>query len=221
MLKAENIYKSYGKKEVLKGASISVMPGEISALVGKNGCGKSTLLQIITGTMKADKAEITFFGKDACKDSRVFSKYAGYVPQDDPLFDELTVKDNLKFWAAGIKDPDLSVIEQFGLKDLMNTKVSALSGGMKRRLTIASTLQRKPPVLILDEPTSSLDLYYQESIREWMKDYVSRNGTVVLSTHNEKEILMADTVWLFNDGKTKKITKEELDMDDIRRAISS
>ncbi|MBR6395970.1 MAG: ABC transporter ATP-binding protein [Lachnospiraceae bacterium] len=221
MLKAENIYKSYGKKEVLKGTCISVMPGEISALVGKNGCGKSTLLQIITGTLKADKAEISFFGKDACKDSKVFSKYAGYVPQDDPLFEELTVKDNLRFWAAGIKDPDLNVIEQFGLTELLNTKVSALSGGMKRRLTIASTLQRKPPVLVLDEPTSSLDLYYQESIREWMKDYVSRNGTVVLSTHNEKEILMADTIWLFNDGKTRKIKKEELDMDDIRREISS
>ena len=202
MLKAENIYKSYGKKEVLKGAGITVAPGQIAALVGKNGCGKSTLIQILSGTLKPDRDENTFFGKNPLSDKRLFAKFIGYVPQDNPLFEELTVKDNLRFWAGGLKDTDRGVLKNFELEDIMKNKVSELSGGMKRRLAIACVIQRKPPIVILDEPTSSLDLFYQETIRAWMKDYAAHNGTVILSTHYEQEIECADSVWIFNDGRT-------------------
>ena len=219
MVKAKDLYKSYGKNEVLKGASIEASPGTITALVGRNGCGKSTMLQILAGTLKADKSSICFFGNDVSKDKSVFSKYVGYVPQDDPLFEELSVSDNLQFWAAGSKNVDKSIIDKFELKELLKTKVRDLSGGMKRRLTIACTLQRTPPVLLLDEPTSSLDLYYQESISNIMKDFVSHGGTIIMSTHNEHEIVLSDVIYLFEDGKTTRILKDTLDMNDIRRSF--
>ncbi|MBP5309448.1 MAG: ABC transporter ATP-binding protein [Lachnospiraceae bacterium] len=219
MVKAEDLYKSYGKNEVLKGASLEASPGTITALVGRNGCGKSTMLQILAGTLKADKSSIVFFGNDTSKDKSYFSKYIGYVPQDDPLFEELSVSDNLKFWAAGSKSIDKSIVDRFELKDLLKTRVSDLSGGMKRRLTIACTLQRTPPVLLLDEPTSSLDLYYQESISNIMKDFVSHGGTIIMSTHNEREIMISDVVYLFENGKTTRISKEDLDMNDIRKSF--
>ena len=219
MVKANDLYKSYGKNEVLKGASLEASPGSITALVGRNGCGKSTMLQILAGTLKADKSSISFFGNDANKDKSYFSKYVGYVPQEDPLFEELSVSDNLKFWAAGSKNIDKSIIDRFELTDLLKTKVSNLSGGMKRRLTIACTLQRTPPVLLLDEPTSSLDLYYQESISNIMKEFVSHGGTIIMSTHNEREILLSDVIYLFEDGTTKRISKDDINMNDIRKSF--
>jgi ABC-2 type transport system ATP-binding protein len=219
MVKAKDLYKSYGKNEVLKGASIEASPGSITALVGRNGCGKSTMLQILAGTLKADKSDISYFGNDVIKDKSYFAKYVGYVPQDDPLFEELSVSDNLKFWAAGSKNIDKSIIDRFELTDLLKTKVSNLSGGMKRRLTIACTLQRTTPVLLLDEPTSSLDLYYQESISKIMKEFVSHGGTIIMSTHNEREILLSDVIYLFEDGTTRRISKDDINMNDIRKSF--
>lgn len=218
MVKAHNLYKTYGKNEVLKGASLEADPGTITALVGKNGCGKSTMLQILAGTLTSDKSEISFFGKDTKNDKNVFAKYVGYVPQDNPLFEELSVWDNLKFWATG-KNIDKSIVERFEFNDLLKMKVSKLSGGVKRRLTIACTLQNSPPVLLLDEPTSSLDLYYQDSIASIIKDYASHGGTVIMSTHNEHEIMLADVVYLFENGVTRRLKKDEINLDDIRKSF--
>ena len=218
MVKAHNLYKTYGKNEVLKGASLEADPGTITALVGKNGCGKSTMLQILAGTLTSDKSEISFFGKGTNNAKNVFAKYVGYVPQDNPLFEELSVWDNLKFWATG-KKIDKSIVERFEFNDLLKMKVSKLSGGVKRRLTIACTLQNSPPVLLLDEPTSSLDLYYQDSIASIIKDYASHGGTVIMSTHNEHEIMLADVVYLFENGVTRRLKKDAINLDDIRKSF--
>lgn len=220
MVLAKDIYKKYGKHEVLKGASIEAVSGDIIALAGKNGCGKSTFLQILAGTMKSDKGDISFYGKEAIKDRHNFLKYVAYIPQDDPLFFNLTVKDNLDFWAGGIKDPDKSVIETFELTDLLKTKVSKLSGGMKRRLSIACMVQRKNPIVLLDEPTSSLDPYFQKSITDWMISHKEHGGTIIFSTHHEHEMLLADKVCFFNDGKIESIPKENMSIDVIRGRFS-
>jgi len=220
MIIAENIFKKYGKKEVLKGASVISKPGEIVALVGRNGCGKSTLLQILAGTMKADKADITLWGKNPNEDKSLFAKYIGYVPQDNPLFEDLSVYDNLKFWSGGTKKENADILNEFELCDILKMKVSKLSGGMKRRLAIACMVQRNTPVLLLDEPTSSLDIYYQEVLRNWIKSYVSRNATVIMSTHNEMEIKTADVIYLFNEGKTERIERNKLDIEYIRRSLN-
>ena len=217
MVIVDNVYKKYGARQILTGVSLEAAPGQIVAVAGRNGCGKSTLLQIISGALKPDGGEIKIYNKDARKDKRVFAKFIGYVPQDDPLFSDLSVRDNLKFWAAGVKNPDTTVIETFGLNDIMNKPVRTLSGGMRRRLSIAWALQRKTPVLILDEPTSALDIYYQDEIRAWMKDYAAHNGTIILSTHNVEELKAADKVYFLTDGKMTLKEATAIDEDEIRK----
>ena len=130
----------------------------------------------------------------------MFAKYAGYVPQDNPLMEELSVKDNIKLWNEK-KEVDETVLDAFDLKGILNQKVNTLSGGMKRRLSIATTLINKPPILILDEPTSSLDIYYQESIVNTLLEFKKGNGIVIMSTHTEREILIADRVFILENGK--------------------
>ncbi len=217
MIKISDIHRQYGKRPVLNGVSLTAAPGEIVAIVGRNGSGKTTLMQIIAGALKPDSGSISVFGADALADRKVFGRYIGYVPQEDPIFSELSVKDNLKFWAAGVKAPDDSVIDVFDLGEILNKPAGTLSGGMKRRLSIACAIQRKTPVLIMDEPTSALDIYYQDSIRTWMREYTGRNGLIILSTHSIQEIELADRVYVLDEGTARELDRDTVSENEIRR----
>ena len=219
MIRVSDIHKKYGHNIILEGAEIEAAPGQTVAIVGRNGCGKTTLLQIIAGALKPDSGSVTIFGKDALKDKKVFGKYVGYVPQDDPLIGSLSVRDNLKFWASGVKEPDKSVAAAFDLEDILDKPVDTLSGGMKRRLSIACAIERKTPILILDEPTTSLDIYYQECIRDWMKEYTAAKGTIIMSTHSMQEIEGADKVYILDGGRTEYMAGSSFDMDEIRKTF--
>ena len=219
MIKISDIHRQYGKRSVLNGVSLKAAPGEIVAVIGRNGCGKTTLLQIVAGALKPDSGSISVFGSDALADRKVFGRFIGYVPQEDPLFSELSVRDNLKFWAAGVKDPDDSVIDAFDLRDILDKPVGTLSGGMRRRLSIACAIQRKTPVLIMDEPTSALDIYYQDCIRTWMREYTGRNGMIILSTHSMQEIESADRVYMLDEGIARELDRDTTDENEIRRAF--
>ncbi|MCR5503482.1 MAG: ABC transporter ATP-binding protein [Lachnospiraceae bacterium] len=220
MIEVNNIFKSYGSGAVLTGASLKAEPGTIVAIAGRNGCGKSTFLQILAGALKPDAGQILIFGQDALRQKRVFGQYVGYVPQEDPLFGRLSVRDNLDFWAAGVRSPDYSVVETFELKDLLKTRTDTLSGGMKRRLSIACALVRRTPVLILDEPTSSLDLYYQDCIRKWMTEYTGSGGMIIMATHSIEELRIADWIYFLIEGKTTEREKTAIDEETVRRILS-
>lgn len=188
MLEVEHITKSYGKKEVLKDITFSVSSGEQVAIIGRNGCGKTTLMQIMTGMMRADGGDVKFYHKSAFENRKLFSKYCGYVPQENPLMEELSVKDNLSLWTGTRQLPDRKLMEMFQLDEILKTPVSKLSGGMKRRVSIACAVANWPPILFMDEPTTALDIYYRESIHEWMKEYRKMNGILILATHDREEI---------------------------------
>lgn len=220
MISAINISKRYGKKEILKNVSIEAKPGQIVSIIGKNGCGKTTLLEILAGVSKADTGEISVFNKMAYKDKHVFDKYIGFIPQDNPLLYDLTVKDNIRFWTSGIKNADLSLLEKYDLNNIMNYKVNELSGGMRRRLAIVCAMIRKHPVLILDEPTSSLDLYYQNTIWNSLVEFKNSNGIVLLSTHNINEILNSDVCYLFDDKRIIRYNKQDIDLKTINKIIA-
>ena len=183
------VSRHYRKKQVLREISFDVESGESVVIVGKNGCGKSTLLQIMAGAQKADSGSITYFGnKVGCgKSSR---KYYGYVPQENPLFEELSVKDNLKFWGAGKKENLNSVIEQFQLEEMLHMKVEKLSGGMKRRVGLIQALLNEPDFLIVDESTTGLDPEERIRIRNLLVDF-SKNRTVLFSTHVVEDLAAA------------------------------
>lgn len=219
MIRVNDICKTYGKKQVLKDINLEAHPGEIVSIVGANGCGKTTLLQILSGVIAPDSGSINIFEKNALKEKKTFEKYVGFVPQDNPLLMDLSVKDNLDFFACAVKEPDYSLLKDYDLEPLLSSKVSTLSGGMKRRLSIVCAMIGKHPILILDEPTSSLDMYYQESIMNSLIDFKKKNGIIVYSTHNPDEILKSDVCFLFDSGTLIRYNKNDIDVNQIRNKI--
>lgn len=209
MIRIIDIKKNYGKKVVLQEVSFEAKGGEIIAIAGKNGSGKSTLLQILAGVQKADAGQIFYFGKNAGTNRRLFQKYCGYVPQDNPLLEELTVRENLLLFGTGNKKLEDQVIESLDLLEIMKQPVETLSGGMKRRVSIAAAMLSMPPVLLLDEPTTGLDLFYKKSIEELLDNYKENNGLVIMATHDEKEILHADRCMLMQNGVLSVVQKKE------------
>lgn len=219
MIEVSHISKRYGKRVVLEDISFQVKSGERVAIVGRNGSGKTTLLRIMAGVTRADAGDIRYFGLSAGK-RRTFQKYCGYVPQDNPLLEELSVRDNLRLW-SGANDMWETVVTQFCLTDIMNQKVEKLSGGMKRRVSIACALLQGPPILVLDEPTTALDIYYKDSILQWMDDYNKKNGIILMTTHEEKEILSADRCLVMQEGHILEFSNNEISMQQIRNYIKT
>lgn len=220
MVEVSHIQKKYGKKEVLTDIHFQVNSGEIVAIVGNNGCGKSTLLQVLAGVLPSDRGDIFYFGQSTKKNKKAYKEYCGYVPQENPLLEELSVYDNLKLWGAGEKLEE-KIIKQFQLEDMLFVPVEKLSGGMKRRVSILCAILHYPPVLLLDEPTIALDLYHKDSIREWLKEYKKKHGIIIMATHDEKEILDADRCFVMKEGILKEIPKGKCDMESIRKHIVS
>lgn len=220
MVEVLHLCKSYGKKRILENIDFRVDSGECVAIVGRNGCGKTTLLKILAGIYKPDSGEVKYFGQTTKGQKNIFQKYCGYVPQDNPLIEELSVRDNLRLWGASKGAYRQRVVEQFQLAEILDIPIAKLSGGMKRRVSIACALLYWPPVLILDEPTTALDLYYKESINEWLESYCRRNGTVIMTTHDEMEILHADRCLVMNGDRIVELKKNEFDIELVKQYMA-
>ena len=216
MIEVSHIRKKYGAKQVLCDISFRVQSGENVAIVGKNGCGKSTLLQVMAGILKHDAGQITYYGEQSSRKRRNF---CGYVPQENPLMEQLSVRDNLRLWGGGGEGAPASVLQEFELQDILDMQVEKLSGGMKRRLCIACAALEGKPILLLDEPTTSLDLYYKEKIQMWLASYRKKNGIIVMTTHEEEEILGADRCFVMQDGQLQEIPPGQKTMTRIRELI--
>lgn len=204
-IEVNGIVKNYGKTGVLKGASFYVNPGECVAIVGVNGCGKSTLLGVLSGSHKADGGSMSINGQSPFKNKKIFSSYIGFIPQENPLMENLTVLDNLKFWYSGTgrdlkQDLINGVPAVFGVNQYLNKNVNALSGGMKKRLSITCALAKNPPVLILDEPGASLDVVCKQDILNYLEVYKKSGGTIILTSHEEGELKLADRMYLLKNG---------------------
>lgn len=219
MIEVKNVVEHYKKKKVLQDISFQAKQGECVAIVGRNGCGKSTLLQIMAGVLKADSGEIRYYGQKA--QGKAFRKFCGYVPQENPLMEELTVLDNLKLWGAVKSGETEAIIKQFHLADILKMPVAKLSGGMKRRLAIACACFNWPPVLLLDEPTTALDLYYKENIHEFLAQYRKLNGIILMTTHDEEEIQNADRCLIMTEGRMKELSKDQINMQEIYQYIKA
>lgn len=221
MIEVNHIRKKYGKKIVLDDISFQVHSGERVAIVGKNGCGKTTLMKILAGVMKPSQGTISYYGKSPLENRKYFRKYCGYVPQENPLIEELTVKDNLRLWGADKSKGYGQLIEMFQLETIMKMPVNKLSGGMKRRLCIACALAEWPPIFIMDEPTASLDMYYKESINAWMKEYQKMKGIVIITSHDENEILESDRCLFMKDGRLEEVQKDVMMIEKLKAYIKS
>ena len=218
MIEVHHVSKTFGKKQILKDINFEVKSGERVVIVGKNGSGKTTLLRIMSGIIKADTGEIQYFNEKAQSNGKVFRKCCGYVPQENPLIDELTVSDNLKLWSQN-NEVKKNIIERFELQDMLKMQVGKLSGGMKRRLSIACALLGEPKILILDEPTTALDLYFKNDIMNWLKAFQNDGGIVLMTSHDSTEILNADRCLLMSAGQLLELKKEEISIEKIRAVV--
>lgn len=206
MLEVSHISKVYKKKVVLSDASFSAEVGKCVGILGKNGTGKSTLLSVLAGILKPDSGSSLWEGKDLIKDAKFRTRVQGYVPQGIPLFPELSAIDNLSLWYPQNRnqlEASLSsgILQRLGIKEFIRTPVSRMSGGMKKRLSIACAVANNPKILLLDEPSASLDIICKEQILDYLGEFCAKGGTAVLVTHDTQEIEFCDSTYMLSEGK--------------------
>lgn len=208
LFRVENIEKSYGRHRVLSGASFSCRQGQCVGIVGVNGSGKSTLLSVLAGVQSADGGRVFADGVDILGDKKYIGKNIGYVPQENPLIEDLTVQDNLRLWYCdspyNLKyELEHGFLKRLGIHEYAKKTVKKLSGGMKKRVSIAIAVHNAPKLLLLDEPSAALDLIAKKSIRDYLREYMAAGGSVVIVTHDEEELDLCDTVYVVSEGRLK------------------
>lgn len=211
LIEVKSVAKKYGRHEVLKDVSFYSNTGECVGIVGANGCGKSTLLKILSGSIKPDSGSLIYDGADPLKNVKIFERLIGYVPQENPLMTQLSVMDNLKFWycdsSRSLKNDLINgAPAMLGISAYADKRVDRLSGGQKKRLSIACALAKQPPVLIMDEPGASLDIVCKEDIKNYLQRYIQSGGTVILTSHEQTELELCSRMYLLKNG-----TMHELD----------
>lgn len=190
MLVVRNLRKRYGALEVIQGVSFEVATGECFGVLGPNGAGKTTTLKCCLGLTQPDSGEIQLAGKPIPQAAREARYRVGVVPQFDNLDPDFTVSENLVVYGRyfGLKPADVraripALLDFAGLAEKANAKIEALSGGMKRRLTLARALVNDPRVLFMDEPTTGLDPQARHLIWDRLKSLLNEGRTLVLTTH--------------------------------------
>jgi ABC-2 type transport system ATP-binding protein len=211
-IEVQNISKSYGTQKALDAISFSVKQGEIVGFLGPNGAGKSTLMKILTTYIASDEGAASVAGFDVENSKKDVQKNVGYLPEHNPLYLELYVREYLTFNANVYNVPKSriqEVIELTGLTPESHKKIGQLSKGYRQRVGLATALLHNPEVLILDEPTTGLDPNQLVEIRDLIKN-IGANKTVFLSTHIMQEVeAICDRVIIINQGKI--VTDKKLD----------
>ena len=201
-IQIKNINKCFGKKEVLRGISFSATEGKCIGIIGENGSGKSTLFGVLTGLLKGE-GQFTVDGVDLITNSKLRRDMVGFVPQDPPLIEELSAYDNLRMWYSK-KEIDSQLkngrLAMLGIGDFLKTRVSKISGGMKKRLAIACSISYDPKILLLDEPCTALDILCKENIYSYISDHLRKGGTVILASHDVYELSLCDDVYVLKNG---------------------
>ncbi|MCR5251510.1 MAG: ABC transporter ATP-binding protein [Lachnospiraceae bacterium] len=204
-ISVRNVDFSYRKHHVLDHLEFDLPLGESIAVLGANGSGKSTLLSILSGVRRCHGASMEYRGHDLTRDKKLRNRLIAYVPQTDPLLPELSVWDNLLLWfhgpASGLKEAlTLPSVEMLRIDEFIKKPVRALSGGMRKRVSLATALINDPQILIMDEPAAALDLCYKAEIREFLSRFHQSGKTLILTTHDEEDLSIITLLYLLKDG---------------------
>lgn len=205
MIEALRLNKSYRKQPVLSDASFTLNPGRVMGILGPNGAGKTTLIRILACIIRPDSGTLRYDGHDAFRETRLIRPMIGYVPQDVALFDDLTVWDNLLCW-SGLRGREARaqagrLIETLSLEAFAGKKISALSGGMKRRVNLAVAMLDNPRVLILDEPLVGVDIEQRRQIADSLKSLAGQGVTQIIASHHVDEMMpLVDEVMVMGGG---------------------
>ena len=211
----DNVCKNYKSKKALDNVSLSIKQGELFGLLGVNGAGKTTLIKILCGLTRKTSGTITINNFNLDKEIDKIKEIIDISPQETSVANNLTVKENLEFFAniynnSGVKTIN-EIIDIFNLNEVLNQRAKTLSGGYKRRLSIAIALISKPKILFLDEPTLGLDVFARRELWNIIKK-LQKNITIILTSHYLEEIEnLCDRVAILSNGKLLKTgTIEEI-----------
>ena len=209
-LKLKNIEKSLGSKKILSGINFSIAANEIVGLLGPNGAGKTTAFYIAAGIIFPSTGQILINNEDVT-DKPMHARAnlgLGYLPQEASIFPELSVENNLLGiveLSMGDKDKKikklLKIVDEFGLKNILQTKGRMLSGGQRRKVEIARTLICEPDIILLDEPFAGIDPIAVEEIKELLQEICKKNISILITDHNVRETLsLCDRAIILNEG---------------------
>ncbi|MFN7776622.1 gliding motility-associated ABC transporter ATP-binding subunit GldA [Flavobacterium sp.] len=211
-IEVQAVSKYYGAQKALDAVSFSVQKGEIVGFLGPNGAGKSTLMKILTTFLSADEGSAAINGHDVVAQAKAVQRVVGYLPEHNPLYLDLYVREYLAFNADVYRIPKTRIEEVIALTGLTpesHKKIGQLSKGYRQRVGLATALLHDPEVLILDEPTTGLDPNQLVEIRNVIRQ-VGKNKTVFLSTNIMQEVeALCDRVIIINQGKI--VTDKKLD----------
>tara|TARA_B100000767_G_scaffold14885_1_gene14196 strand:+ start:805 stop:1506 length:702 start_codon:yes stop_codon:yes gene_type:complete len=226
------VNKFYGNQQALTDVSFSLDKGEIVGFLGPNGAGKSTLMKIITCYLKQDTGKVQVCDLDTLEQNLKVKAKIGYLPENNPLYNDMYIKEYLTFVGRIYKFENLNnrvakIIQQTGLNEEKSKKIGELSKGFKQRVGLAAALIHNPEVLILDEPTTGLDPNQLMEIRKLIKE-VGKDKTVLLSTHIMQEVdKMCNRVIIINKGKIvddkliSNYQKNNIDLEEHFRKLTS
>ncbi|MDD4646431.1 MAG: ATP-binding cassette domain-containing protein [Bacteroidales bacterium] len=232
-IKVSGITKLYGEQKALDNVSFKVNTGEVVGFIGPNGAGKSTMMKIITGYIPQTQGDVLVNDLNTLEHSLEIKKMIGYLPENNPLYVEMYIKEYLTMVANlyGMKGPGVQkvvddMIGQVGLGPEQHKKIGALSKGYRQRVGLAQALIHDPSVLILDEPTSGLDPNQIIEIRNFIHS-LGKKKTVLLSTHIMQEVeAICDRVVIINLGKivadevTSELRKKESSLEKIFQKLT-
>ncbi|MEY3127067.1 MAG: hypothetical protein RL273_1238, partial [Bacteroidota bacterium] len=205
-IEVKNLFKYYGEQAAVCDISFSVKKGEIVGFLGPNGAGKSTTMKIMTGFIPASSGEIHICGMKVDVENLETRQIIGYLPENNPLYTEMYVREYLEFVGRIYKIKNLKnrvseMIQTLGLELEQNKKIGSLSKGYRQRVGLAQAIIHDPQVLILDEPTSGLDPNQLVEIRELIRK-IGEEKTVILSTHIMQEVeAICDRIVIISKGK--------------------
>ena len=202
----EKVNKSYGKQQALANVSFSLKKGEVVGFLGPNGAGKSTLMKIITCYLKQDSGKVKVCDLDTQEKDILVKAKIGYLPEHNPLYTDMYIKEYLSFVGSiykidNLKNRIAEIIQKTGLTTEQSKKIKELSKGYRQRVGLAAALIHNPEVLILDEPTTGLDPNQLIEIRNLIKE-VGKDKTVLLSTHIMQEVdKICNRLIIINKGR--------------------
>lgn len=215
-VRVEHLDKYIGRQHVLRDLTLQIGTGEVVGLLGPNGAGKSTLMKILTGLWSFDSGEVEVCGVDMKRTPRAVADKVGYLPENNPLYEEMYVREYLQFMGdlSGKNHADLeTLIDETGIRPEIGKKIGQLSKGYRQRVGLAQALLSNPQLLVLDEPTTGLDPNQLEEIRGLIRK-VSEGRTILLSTHIMQEVhAMCSRVVILNHGEIRLDTPCAGDMD--------
>jgi ABC-2 type transport system ATP-binding protein len=206
-IKVEGLVKRYGRFEALGGVDLDVPEGSVFGLVGPNGAGKTTLIKALVGSLRPTAGSVRVLGLDPVKNRAELRRSIGYMPQSPALYDDLSARDNVRFFGAAHRVGELSkkvaeILEFTELSDRAKDPVHTFSGGMKRRVSLACALVHEPRMLFLDEPTAAVDPQLRNRFWRQFRELARNSGsTLFISTHLMDEAMLCDRIAILRRGK--------------------